>query len=46
MKVRQAHRVVTGTSWWEAKTSIIRAAIRRDLTQPRYTLASTAEATE
>lgn len=41
----EQHRVVTGMSWWEAKTSIIREAIRLYLTHPRYTLASTAEAT-
>ena len=41
----EQHRVVTGTSWWEAKTDIIRAAIRLYLAHPRYTLASTAQAT-
>jgi hypothetical protein len=41
----EQHRVVTGVRWWEAKTSIIREAIRLYLTHPRYTLASTAEAT-
>ncbi len=41
----EQHRLVTGVSWWEAKTAIIREAIRLYLTHPRYTLASTAEAT-
>ena len=41
----EQHRLVTGVSWWEAKTSIIREAIRQYLAQPRYTLASTAEST-
>ncbi len=38
----EQHRLVTGVSWWEAKTAIIREAIRLYLTHPRYTLASTA----
>lgn len=41
----EQHRLVTGTSWWEAKTSIIRAAVRRYLAHPRYTLSSTADPT-
>jgi putative transposase len=41
----EQHRLVTGVSWWEAKTAIIREAIRLYLTHPRYTLSSTAEAT-
>jgi len=41
----EQHRLVTGVSWWEAKTDIIRDAIRLYLAHPRYTLASTAEAT-
>src|SRR3954454_11304974 len=41
----EQHRLVTGISWWEAKTTIIREAIRLYLTHPRYTLSSTAEAT-
>lgn len=41
----EQHRLVTGVSWWEAKTSIIRDAVRLYLAQPRYTLTSTAEAT-
>ncbi len=39
------HRLVTGIRWWEAKTAIIREAIRLYLAQPHYTLASTTEAT-
>jgi putative transposase len=38
----EQHRLVTGVSWWEAKTSIIREAVRQYLACPRYTLASTA----
>jgi hypothetical protein len=34
--------LVTGVSWWEAKTEIIRHAVRSYLTHPRYTLTSTA----
>jgi putative transposase len=41
----EQHRLVTGVSWWEAKTAIIREAIRLYLAHPRYTLVSTAEAT-
>jgi putative transposase len=40
----EQHRLVTGVSWWEAKTSIIRDAVRSYLAQPRYTLTSTATA--
>jgi hypothetical protein len=40
----EQHRLVTGVNWWEAKTSIIREAVRLYLAQPRYTLASTATA--
>ncbi len=38
----EQHRLVTGISWWEAKTDIIREAIRLYLAHPRYTLTSTA----
>ena len=38
----EQHRIVTGVSWWEAKTEIIRHAVRSYLTHPRYTLTSTA----
>ena len=38
----EQHRLVTGTSWWEAKTSLTRDAIRHYLAHPRYTLTSTA----
>ena len=41
----EQHRLVTGVSWWEAKTSLLREAIRRYLAQPRYTLTSTAHST-
>src|SRR3954452_17743972 len=41
----EQHRLMTGVSWWEAKTAIIREAIRQYLTRPRSTLASTLEAT-
>ena len=40
----EQHRLVTGVSWWEAKTSIIREAVRAYLAAPRYTLSSTATA--
>jgi DDE superfamily endonuclease len=36
------HRLHTGISWFEAKTSIIRAAMRLYLAQPSITLCSTA----
>jgi putative transposase len=38
----EQHRLVTGVSWWEAKTGIVRDAVRAYLAAPRYTLASTA----
>jgi len=38
----EQHRLVTGVSWWEAKTAIIRDAVRQYLAHPRYTLAATA----
>jgi hypothetical protein len=41
----EQHRLVTGVSWWEAKTALSREAIRQYLTHPRYTLSSTAEST-
>jgi putative transposase len=41
----EQHRLVTGVSWWEAKTAIIREAVRQYLARPRYTLASTPAAT-
>jgi len=41
----EQHRLVTGTSWWEAKMCLIRDAVRLYLAHPRYTLTSTAEAT-
>jgi len=41
----EQHRLVTGVSWWAAKAAIIREAIRLYLAHPRYTLASTPEAT-
>jgi putative transposase len=34
----QLHRLRTGVSWWEAKTSIIREAVRHYLAAPTYTL--------
>ena len=40
----EQHRLVTGISWWEAKTSIVREAVRAYLAAPRYTLASRATA--
>jgi putative transposase len=36
----EAHWLQTGVSWYEAKTDIIRTAIREYLAHPRYTLAS------
>lgn len=38
----ECHRLHTGTSWFEAKTSIVRDAVRAYLAQPRYTSLSTA----
>lgn len=40
----EQHRLVTGVSWWEARTGIIREAVRAYLAAPRYTLTSTATA--
>ena len=40
----EQHRLVTGVSWWAAKTAIIREAVRAYLAAPRYTLTSTATA--
>lgn len=38
----EAHRLRTGLSWFEAKTGIIRSAMRQYLAQPSITLYSTA----
>ena len=38
----ELHRLRTGVSWYEAKTSIIRSAIRAYLAHPTITLSSTA----
>lgn len=38
----EAHRLQTGMSWFQAKTSIIRSAIREYLAHPRYLLPATA----
>lgn len=38
----ECHRAVTGVSWFEAKHSIVREAIRAYLACPRYLLSSTA----
>lgn len=38
----EVHRLKTGVSWYEAKTDIIRDAIRQYLAQPLYPLNSTA----
>lgn len=38
----EQHRLVTGTSWWAAKTGIIRHAVRAYLAHPTYTLRTTA----
>ena len=38
----EIHCYRTGSSWFEAKTSIIREAVRADLVKPLYTLNSTA----
>jgi putative transposase len=40
----EQHRLVTGVSWWDAKTGIIREAVRAYLAAPRFTLTSTATA--
>jgi hypothetical protein len=34
----ELHRLRTGISWWEAKTGIMREAVRAYLAAPRYTL--------
>jgi hypothetical protein len=36
------HRFTTGVSWFEAKWSVIREAVRAFLTEPRYRLPETA----
>lgn len=38
----ERYRLQSGMSWYEAKTRIVREAIRAYLAQPRYTLSSTA----
>ena len=38
----EQHRLVTGVSWWAAKTDIVRAAVRIYLAHPLYTLRTTA----
>ena len=38
----EVHRLQTGVSWFEAKTAIIRDAVRAYLAQPLYTQTSTA----
>ena len=38
----EGHRLRTGTSWFEAKTAIIREAVRAYLAQPLYIQVSTA----
>ena len=38
----ERNRIRTGMSWWEAKTSIIRDAVRAYLAAPRFTLGATA----
>jgi putative transposase len=38
----EVHRLRTGISWYGAKTSIIREAIRDYLAHPRYKLGSSA----
>jgi len=38
----ESHRLVTGVSWFEAKTAIVRHAVRAYLAQPRYLLMATA----
>lgn len=38
----ERHRLLTGVSWFEAKTEIIRSAVRAYLTHPLYTLGPTA----
>lgn len=41
----EQHRLVTGLSWWAAKSAIIREAIRQYLAHPRYILAAAVEPT-
>lgn len=38
----ERNRIHTGMSWWEAKTSIVRDAVRAYLAAPRFTLGATA----
>jgi len=38
----ERNRIRTGMSWWEAKTSIVREAVRAYLAAPRFTLGATA----
>lgn len=38
----ERNRIRTGVSWWEAKTSIVREAVRAYLASPRFTLGATA----
>jgi len=38
----EAYRLKTGVSWYEAKTAIVRDAIRTYLARPIYEFASTA----
>ena len=38
----EAHRLQTGRSWYEAKTAIIRSAVRDYLAYPLYQLPATA----
>lgn len=38
----EVHRLQTGISWFEAKTSILRSAVRHCLSHPTFTLHSTA----
>ncbi len=41
----ERHRLATGVGWWEAKTAIIREAVRQYLAHPLYTLTPTATPT-
>ena len=38
----EVHRLHSGISWFEAKTSILRSAVRHYLSHPTFTLPSTA----
>jgi len=38
----EVHRLHSGISWFEAKTSILRSAVRQYLSHPTFTLQSTA----